>query len=166
MDQNLAQSLRIAELAIEAIKAAGIDESDPDFATLVESECDALERLKRMLRAARYAEANAKAVKEMETEMKERRQRFEGKAETLRAIVKQAMEQIDLPKLEAPDFTASLTATRPAVVIEDEEAIPTQLCIIKRMPDKTAIKRAIEQGEAIPGASLSPAGHTLTVRVR
>ena len=166
MDQNLAQSLAVAQYAIEAIKAAGITEEDPDFATLVESECDAIERLRRMLRAARYAEANAKAVKEMEAEMKDRRARFEGKAETLRAIVKQAMEQIGLPKLEAPDFTASLTASRPGVVIEDEESIPSQLCRIKREPDKTAIRKALEEGEAIPGASLAPASQTLTVRVR
>lgn len=166
MYQNLSQELAAAQFVMDALTAAGITQDDPDFDALFSSECDALERLKRMLRAARWAEANAKAVKDMEAEMKERRSRFEAKADTLRTIVKQAMATLDLKKIEAPDLTASLAAGKPSVVIEDEEAIPSQLCVIKRQPDKTAIKKALEQGETVPGAALSPATPILTVRTR
>lgn len=164
--QTFSQEIATAALVVKALQDAGIGPDDPDYETLIESECDALERLKRMLRAARMTEANAKALKEMEAEMKERRQRFDNKAETLRAIVKQAMQTLNLPKIEAPDLTASLTSTRPSVVIEDEAAIPPQLCKVVRSPDKTAIKAALEQGEAVPGASLSAPSQTLTVRTR
>jgi hypothetical protein len=163
---TFSQEIATAAFVVQALKDAGITPDDPDFEQLVESECDALERLHRMLRAARWAEAQSKSVKEMEAEMKERRQRFDNKAETLRAIVKQAMQTLGLPKIEAPDLTASLTNTRPGVVIEDEAAIPSQLCKIVRTPDKTAIKAALEQGEEVPGASLSAPSQTLTVRVR
>src|SRR5690606_11912935 len=139
--------------------------NDEDFVTLVESECDALERLRRILRAARYAEANAKGCKELEAEINERRQRFENKAESPRAIVKQAMGTLGLSRLDAPDFTASLSAGKPSLSIE-EEAIPSQLCKLKKVPDAAAIRRALEQGEPIPGAELLPATPVLTVRVR
>jgi hypothetical protein len=59
-----------------------------------------------------------------------------------------------------------LSATRPSVVIEDEASIPSQLCKVVKSPDKSAIKAALEQGEVVPGASLSAPSQTLTVRVR
>jgi hypothetical protein len=164
--QTFSQEIATAALVVKALQDAGITPEDPDYATLIESECDALERIRRILRAARYTEANSKALKDIEAEMKERRQRFDGKAETYRAIAKQALQCLGLSKLEAPDFTASLTSTRPSVVIEDEEAIPSQLCKVVRSPDKAAIKAALEQGEAVPGASLSTPSQTLTVRTR
>jgi len=163
---TFSQEIATAAFVVQALKDAGITPDDPDFEQLVESECDALERLRRMLRAARWAESQAKAAKDIEAELKERRQRFEAKAETLRAIVKQAMQTLGLPKIEAPDLTATLTNTRPSVVIEDEAAIPSQLCKVVRSPDKAAIKAALEQGEDVPGASLSAPSQTLTVRVR
>lgn len=164
--QTFSQEIATAAVVMKALQDAGITPDDPDFEQLVESECDALERLRRILRAARYTEANVKALKDIEAEMKERRQRFESKAETLRAITKQAMQTLGMTKLEAPDFTASIVATRTAVVIEDEEAIPNQLCKIKREPDRVAIRTALEQGETIPGASFAAPSQTLTVRTR
>jgi hypothetical protein len=164
--QTFSQEIATAALVVKALEDAGITPDDPDYATLIESECDALERLRRILRAARWAEGQSKALKDIEAEMKGRRQRFDDKAETLRAIVKQAMQTLGLPKIEAPDLTASLTNTRPSVVIDDEAAIPSQLCKVVRTPDKTAIKSALEQGEVVPGASLSAPSQTLTVRVR
>ncbi|EIM25707.1 siphovirus Gp157 family protein [Microvirga lotononidis] len=164
--QTFSQEIATAALVVKALEDAGITPDDPDYATLIESECDAIERIRRILRAARCTEANSKALKEIEEENRERRKRFEAKAETLRAIALQGMKALQLPKVEAPDFTASVTATRPSVSIDDPEAIPSQLCRIKREPDKTAIKAALEQGEAVPGASLSSASQTLTVRTR
>ncbi len=164
--QSFSQEIATAALVVKALQDAGITPDDPDYETLIESECDALERIRRILRAARYTEANSKALKEIEEENRERRKRFDAKAETLRAVAKQAMQTLGLPKIEAPDFSASLTATRPSVVIEDETAIPSQLCKTTVAPDKNAIKAALEQGEAVPGASLSAPSQTLTVRVR
>jgi len=163
---TLPHDLAIARYVIDALHAAGIDETDPDFAAMVESECDTLDRLRQMLRAAHRTEAQSKALKEIEAENKERRSRFDSKAETLRSIVKHSMEQLGMTRLESPDFTATISATRPRVEIKDEEAVPTQLCKIIRQPDKTAIKAALEQGEIVPGAYLTEPGHTLTVRTR
>jgi hypothetical protein len=76
------------------------------------------------------------------------------------------MESLGLPRVDAPDLSASLSAGRAPLVITDEEAIPSQLCRITRSPDKVAIKKALEAGEAIPGAALGEPSSILTVRTR
>jgi hypothetical protein len=161
-----ADSIRVAQIAIDAIRAAGIHEDDEDFVRLVEAETDALERLRKILRAARYAEADAEKLAGMIRDMSERKRRFEDRAATLRSIAKTALEALKLPKLHAPDFTASLSAGRPSLVINDESEVPAQLCRLKREIDRTAVRKALEQGEVIPGASLGPAHPVLTVRTR
>jgi hypothetical protein len=162
----LADEIRAALPVMQALRAAGIGEDDPDFLAMLEAETDAPERLRKILRAARFAEADAEKLAGMIRDMQERKKRFEAKADTLRAIARTGMESLGLPKLHAPDFTATISTGRPSLIIEDEEAIPTQLCRVKREPDKTAIRKALENGEVIPGAALGPASNTLTVRTK
>ncbi len=166
MQQTFYQEIATAALVVKALQDAGIGPDDEDYATLIESECDALERLRRIIRAAKWAEAQGKAARELEVDIKHRRERFEAKAETLREITKQAMTTLDLQKLQSPDFTASLSAGKPGLVIQDETQIPTQLCKTKIEPDRAAIRKSLEQGEAVPGAFLTPATPILTVRTR
>jgi hypothetical protein len=132
----------------------GSIQTTSDFEELVTSECDALDRLRKILRAARWVEGQAKALKDMEAEMKERRQRFDAKAETLRSIVKTALVSLDMKRLDSPDFTITISPGKPRVVITDEAEIPSQLCKVVRTPDKESIRKALEAGEVIPGAEL------------
>jgi chromosome condensin MukBEF ATPase and DNA-binding subunit MukB len=145
--------------------AAGIDESDPDFVELLSSETDVLERLRRILRAARHTEAQSKALSEIQTEMRERKVRLDKKAESLRGVVLRALGELGLTKLDAPDFSASVGASRPSVVITDEAALPDEVCALKRVPSKTAIAAALAEGP-VTGAEWSNATPVLTVRTR
>lgn len=163
----LAADVKVAAEIVARIRDSGLAEDDEDFAEIVANETeDTQARLVRMLRAARWAERQAKASKEIEAEIKERRTRYEAKAEQIRSIVQWAMGEIGIGRLEAPDMTASLSAGRPAVVITDELALPDDYCRIKREPNKTAIKDALLGGATIPGATLGNGNATLTVRVR
>lgn len=163
----LAHDVRIAAEIVARIRDSGLADDDEDFQGIVETEADdTLDRLRRMLRTARWAEGQAKAVKEMEADLKERRARFEAKADQIRHIVQWALGEIGLDKLTAPDFTASIRETPPAVVIADETLIPDEYVRITRAPDKMAIKEALKAGAVIPGADLGNGGSSLTVRFK
>ena len=69
---------------------------------------------------------------------------------------------------EAPSVRgfATLCAPRPSLVIADDidaDALPDALVRIRREPSKTAIREALDRGEAVPGASLVD---TRTVRIQ
>ncbi|MCJ2085013.1 siphovirus Gp157 family protein [Methylobacterium sp. E-005] len=161
LHQEMATASRVAVQLI----AVGIDESDPDFLELMASETDVLERLRRILRAARHTEAQSKALGEIQTEMRERKTRLDKKAESLRGVVLQALGELGLNKLDAPDFSASVGASKPSVVITDEAALPDDVCAFKRVPSKTAIAAALAEGP-VAGASLSNGSPSLTIRTR
>jgi hypothetical protein len=161
LHQEMATASRVAAQLI----AFGIDESDPDFVELMASETDVLERLRRILRAARHTEAQSKALGEMQAEMRERKTRLDKKADSLRSVVLQALGELGLKKLEAPDFSASVGAPKPRIVITDEAALPDDVCIFSRTPSKTAIREALAEGPVV-GAELSNGEPSLTVRVR
>lgn len=169
MDLALTRDIRIAEAVITMMQAAGIDLSDPDFPQLFEAECDLLERLRRMLRAARETEAQSKALAEIMAEMRERRARLDAKADGLREAVKFAMQESGLKTLPAPDFTATLTAGKPKLVGLDSIEpwqLPEQCMRIKREPDRTKIREFLESGLDIEGVSLGNAEPILRVVVK
>lgn len=166
MSAPLAHDVLIGQAIISEIQAAGIDEDDADFATLVEAECDVMERMRRIIRAARYHEAQSKALAELQAEMRERKARFDSKAEKLRAAAKWAMEELGLKKLESPDFSVTLGNGRPTVVITDEAALADNLCCIKREPDKAAILAALIRNEEVPGADFGNTPSIMTVRAK
>jgi len=58
------------------------------------------------------------------SDMQARLGRFEARAEKKRALVTQVMERAELQKLQEPDFTVSLRAVPPGLVVSDETAIP------------------------------------------
>ncbi len=167
MNAPLANDLRIAARVLDAMRQAGIDpETDEDAAELLSAECDIQERLVRMLRAARREEAEAKGIAGLIEELKNRAFRRETKALRLRGIVLDAMSDLGLPKLQAPDFTASVGKGRERVVIADEAAIPEHYCRITKAPSLTLIREAFDRGGIVPGAERANPQPVLTIRSR
>ena len=163
----LAADVKVAAEIVARIRDSGLSDDDPDMQAIIDTETeDTQARLVRMLRAARWAEKQAKASKEIEAEIKERRTRFEAKAEQIRSIVTWAMGEIGIAKVEAPDLTASLSAGKPVAVVTDELALPDEYVRVKREPNKTALKEALLGGATIPGATLGNGNATLTLRTR
>ena len=160
---SLSDEVKAALDVRAALIAAGIEPDDPDMADLLDGETDAIERLRKVLRFARWTEAQAKALGDMLSEGRERKARMERKAESMRNMVLGALSELGLQKLDAPDFTASIRAGKPSVVITDEAAIPDALCRFERKPSKADIAEALAAGP-VPGAALSKAAPTLTLR--
>lgn len=158
--------MQVAAEVIAQLQAAGIDlETDPDFADLLASETDVQNRLVRILRAARHAEAQASAVKAIEAENAERRKRLDAKADRLRDIVLHAMAGLGLKRIEAPDLTATLGTGRPKVIVTDEGQIPGRFFVTSRTLDKRSVSEALKEGPVL-GVELSNAASALTVRTR
>ena len=133
---------------------------------MIAGETDIETIVSRALDERREAETIAAAIKERETALASRRARFEKKADAMRSLIKSVMQAADLPKLTLPEATISLQSPRASVNVTDLEAIPQGYFRLKKEADKTALKKALEAGEEIPGAELALGDETLSIRVR
>ena len=100
-------------------------------------------------------------------QMQERMHRIEHRADRKRMTVSSVMERADIKKLAEPDFTASLRAVPPSLLVNDEAQIPEGFW--KPQPpklDKRAVIAALTSGQDVPGAVMGNGGTTLTVRVK
>lgn len=167
---QLAAEVAVARAVIDRIREV-VGDDDADFLSLVESETDALEILRRLLRRARRAEAEAAAVRAMRHELVEelvaREERHAQRSDALRRAVVWAMGELGLPKIMAPDFTASLsTPAHGPVEVPDPDAVPSEFCRIVKSPDKVKIKQLLDGGMCPNWASFAPAKPKLTIRTR
>ena len=88
--------------------------------------------------------------------MQDRLDRLQDRASKRRQIAKDVMVELDLKKLTAPDFTASLRPGMPALVVLNEDAVPS----IYWQPGEPRLKRQelaidLKQGAEVAGATLS-----------
>lgn len=160
---SLRRDVRLAAEIAEQIRAAGIDEDDPDFVALMSAECDGLnERLVRMMRAARHAELAGDALATMASDMQARRRRLQDKSDRLKQIVRWAMEESGLKRIEAPDLSASIRVggQPPLQISVPVEELPQQFQRVSREPDKARLRAALKEGASIPGVCF---GNTPTI---
>ena len=68
--------------------------------------------------------------------------------------------------MEMPDFTASLRAIQPHVILTDEAAIPSDYIEMRPHIQRQKISDTLKAGREVPGATLSNAEMGLTVRTR
>ena len=134
------------------------------FLDTLDGETDFLSLLDKLIEAEADARATAGAIDERMKALRQRANRIEGRADTLRCIQRDMLTAAGLRKIERPAATLSIRAGSLSVQITDADAVPTQL---RRpgLPDKTAIKAQIEAGVDVPGAVLSRGEDTLSVRV-
>jgi len=100
-------------------------------------------------------------------EMRDRLERYKARAQAKKELVEAAMIRADIRKLEFAEFTVSLGKRQPHVIVTDESIIPPEFFATPApVPSKTAVKRAIEDGKAVPGATLSNGGVGMTIRKR
>ena len=88
--------------------------------------------------------------------MQERLERLQERAAKRRQVVKDTMVELDLKKLTAPDFTASIRPGMPALMVIDEAAVPS----IYWEPRQPRLKRQelaldLKGGAEVAGATQS-----------
>jgi hypothetical protein len=137
------------------------------LADTVEGLTNVHEILGAIVRATLADEALATGLKCRTAEMQDRLDRLQDRASKRRQIVKDAMVELDLKKLTAPDFTASIRPGMPALVVLNEDAVPKTYW----EPGEPRLRRQVlaydlKQGAEVAGATLSNPEPVLSVRTR
>ena len=93
--------------------------------------------------------------------------RLQDRASKRRQIAKDVMIELDLKKLNAPDFTASIREGIPSLMVINEDAVPS----IYWQPSEPRLSRQelayeLKQGAEIAGVALSNPEPVLSVRTR
>ena len=93
--------------------------------------------------------------------------RLTERAANRRRIVRDAMLEVDVRKIAAPDFTLSVRPGSPALSVIDERAIPAAYWK-QRDPvlDRSRLLSELKAGIPVAGVALSNPEPVLSVRVR
>lgn len=141
-------------------------EDDPEcLLNTLEGITDTNEQIAALLRSALTEQALAKGIDEYVHKLSDRKLDLLERANRKRKIALHYMTDLNIRKVTAPDMTATVKRVPPSVVIINDEIIPDAYMRIKREPNKTAIKDALDNGDKVPGCTLSNGNETLSVRV-
>jgi hypothetical protein len=158
---------KIYRLLHEQLVAEFPDADDETLRDTLEGLSSLPEVLAALVRSYLDDLSTAAALGMRISDMQERLGRFETRADKKRALVTHAMERAQFKKLQEPDFTVSLRAVPPGLVVCNEADIPQEFW--KPQPaklDKKGLLTALVAGQAIPGANLGNGGTTISVRTK
>lgn len=143
------------------------DLDEETLSDTLEGITDLREVLAEVLRTALDDEAIVQALSARIADMRARLERIETRGKRKRQIVLNAMADASLPKLSAPDLTASLRLGAAILDVSDEEKIPAAYW--RPQPpklDRLGLIAALKTGTQIDGAILTPPQPQLSVRVK
>jgi hypothetical protein len=151
----------------DRIRAQDPQIDEQTLADTVEGLTDLHEIVQAVIRSALADEAMARGLKCRISDMQCRLDRLEDRASKRRQIAKDAMIELNLKKLAAPDFTASIREGIPSLMVINEDAVPS----IYWQPSEPRLNRQelayeLKQGAEIEGVALSDPEQVLSVRVR
>ena len=147
---------------------AEIPDLDEDtLAGTLEEITDLREMLAELVRSALDDEALASGLSTRLSDMKARLERLEARAARKRHLVREAMTQAEIKKLEEADFTASLRQGAQALEVIAEDKIP--VAYWKPQPpklDRQGLLAALKNGVDIDGVALATQALQLSVRTK
>ena len=151
----------------DRIRAEDPQIDEQTLADTVEGLTDLHEILTAIIRAALTDQALATGLKGRIADMQGRLDRLEDRASKRRQIAKDVMVELDLKKLAAPDFTASIRPGMPALMVIDEAAVPSIYWELREPRlNRQGLATDLKQGAEIAGVALSNPEPVLSVRVR
>jgi hypothetical protein len=166
MDQLTFSAINYRALR-DCLRAEDPQIDEQTLADTVDGLTDLHEILTAIIRAALGDEALAAGLKSRIGEMQSRLDRLQDRATKRRQIAKDVMVELDLKKLTAPDFTASVRPGTPALMVIDEAAVPS-IYWEPRDPrlNRQGLVADLKQGAEITGVALSNPEPVLSVRTK
>ncbi len=151
----------------DRIRAQDPEIDERTLADTVEGLTDLHQIIEAIIRSALEDEALATGLKGRVAEMEDRLARLQDRASKRRQIAKDVMVELDLKKLSAPDFTASIRPGMPSLLVIDEAAVPS-IYWEPREPrlNRQGLVSDLKQGAEITGVTLSNPEPALSVRTR
>ena len=164
---QLTHSLGIYQTIRDRIIALEADIDEATLADTLEGLTDIHEVLAAIVRSALLDEALAEGLKGHIQLLQGRLQRLTERGTERRRIARDAMVEVDIKKIAAPDFTVSVRSGSPSLLVIDEGAIPEPYW----EPREPRLNRAdlladLKRGVDVPGSHLSNPEPVLSVRVR
>jgi hypothetical protein len=164
---NLHDEALAAQTLLRAMRSSE-DHDEGDEEIVVASETNLREAIELALLANAEDEAHVEGLAKIIEVFAARAGRKDARIDRRKGAILAAMEIAGLQKLDLAAGTVSVGKGQRKVIITDQELIP-DIYIQERtmdVPNKKAIKEALVAKQPVPGAELSNAMPTLTVRVR
>ena len=151
----------------DRIRADDPQIDEQTLADTVEGLTDLPDILMAIIRAALADEALATGLKGRVAEMQDRLDRLQDRAAKRRQMAKDVMVELDLKKIAAPDFTASIRPGMPALMVIDEAAVPS-IYWEPREPrlNRQGLLSDLKQGSEVTGVALTNPEPVLSVRTK
>ena len=151
----------------DRIRAQDPQTDEQTLVDTVEGLTDLNEIVTAIIRAALSDEALVLGLKCRISDMQGRLDRLQDRASKRRQIAKDVMVELDLKKLNAPDFTASIREGLPSLIVLNEDAVPKTYWD----PGEPRLRRQVlasdlKGGAEVAGATLSNPEPVLSVRTR
>lgn len=106
-------------------------------------------------------------IKERQDALADRKQRITVRRDNAKAFIGKVLRACHLTNLKLPEVTYSVHDGKPALRVVDPEAVPDELCRMKREPDKTAINEAFAAAAELPNwLTREPAKDIVTGRTK
>lgn len=133
-----------------------------DFDSLEDLQADYMDKIEGCALYAKNLESDAKAIREEEKSLAERRRALENRAERIREYISRSMTSTGNDKVETPRCRLSFRKTE-SVFVSDNARIPAEFVKVTESPDKAALKRAIKEGREFDGVWINT-GRSLQVK--
>jgi len=164
---RLTHSLAVYQTIRDRIIALEADIDEATLADTLEGLTDIHEVLAAIVRSALLDEALAEGLKGHIQLLQGRLTRLTERGAERRRIARDAMLEVDIKKIAAPDFTVSVRSGSPSLLVIDEGAIPESYW----EPREPRLNRAelladLRRGVDVPGSHLTNPEPVLSVRVR
>jgi hypothetical protein len=164
---QLTHSLTTYQVIRDRILSLEADVDEQTLADTLEGLTDLNEVLAAIVRSALLDEAMAEGLKGHIAVLQERLRRLNERAAARRQVARDAMVEVDIRKIAAPDFTLSVRPGSPSLVVVDEGAVPAPYWE-PREPrlDRLSLLNDLKRGVPVGGVALSNPEPVLSVRVR
>ena len=150
----------------DSLQALG-QQDDELLIDSLEGETELIEAIDQLLGRMAESQAMICGLEAVAADLEARKRRYQARLETDRGLIEQALLIAEIDTLERPLATLSLSARPPKLEVHTPADIPAEFW---RSPDpvldKRALAKALAEGRTVPGACLSNAAPSLTVRTQ